>query len=249
LTETPSNPEPKTSPSTEHVVNTAVNAAIANAAALAALQGKLIISTLSNIGFLATSNVPGYGALNYLNAASYGPPRPQNAYIAAALRNQIASYLPTQSSYGIPNCCNVCPPCNTQSSIYDNNCGGAAMQNGNTMAMNGINNGLGCPGSDYTTADTDNDEYGPDNYYQGGYGTNTASHENGAASSGYNRNSQLLSGYASQSGSTPNLYGSSKQQPNSYYQVSTPINNPFSVDAHPYSPVGSLFGKFLECKI
>lgn len=103
------------------------------------------------------------------------------------------------------------------------------------MGLGGLNNGLGCAGTDYNTADADNDEYGPDSYFQGGYGTNpTASHENTATSSRSNSHSQLLSAYASQTGSTPTLYGSSKQ-PNSYYQVSSSMNNPFLIDAHPYS--------------
>lgn len=176
--------------------------------------------------------------MNYLNAASFGPPSPPNAYTAALRNRMIATnYLPNQASYGLSNCCNPClPPCNTQT-IYENSCGGGGVPNTN---MNTMSNG--CPGNEYNT-DTD-DDYNLDNYYNnGGYGTNTQSHEstNSASSS---RHTQLLNGYSSpstssSSSSTSSLYGSSK--PSSFYQVSSPVSSPFLVDSHPYSPTGSMF--------
>lgn len=181
---------------------------------------------------LATSTLPGYGSLNYLNAASYGPPTPANSY-ATALRNRMlaTNYIPHQGGYTVSNCCNVCQPCSTQN-VYENSCGGG-ISNPN-LGLNTMTNG--CPGSEYSNTDTD-DDYGPDNYL-GGYGTNTQSHESTAGSS---RHSQLLSGYASPSTASASLYGSSKQQPGNYYQVSSPVSNPFLVDSHPYSPTGSIF--------
>lgn len=116
------------------------------------------------------------------------------------------------------------------------------MQGGNNMGISGMING--CAGSDYNTMDTDNDEYGSDGYLQGGggYGSTLSSHENvGEGHAGPNRHSQLLNGYSSQSNSNPSSYGSINPQSTSYYQVSSPISTPFLVDAHPYSPIGSIF--------
>lgn len=147
-----------------------------------------------------------------------------------------SNYLSNQGAYGPPNCCNLCSPCTSQP-IYENSCAG--INNANNMGISGITNG--CSGSDYTTNAETDDGYGPDNYYNsGGYGTNNQpSQENGGSSS--SSPIQLLSPYASPSTQTSaSVYGSSKQQPGTYYQVSSP--NSLIVDSHPYSPTRSIFG-------
>ncbi|CAD5222575.1 unnamed protein product [Bursaphelenchus xylophilus] len=150
--------------------------------------------TESTYNTVNTNSLPGYGNLNYLNAANYGPPGAgaANNY-ALALRNRMFG-----QGYSGPNCCNMCQ-CG---SAFDPAC----VQN-SIPAQTGVQ--TGCGGYNYgaatDTADPD-DGYGPDNYYGGGYGSN----KNTKEATNTDLHSHLLNSFTN---NPPTVN-------NNYYQVS-----------------------------
>lgn len=149
---------------------------------------------------------PGYGNLNYLNAVNFGPPS-ANAY-ANALRQRMMNYGYNAGAGQVqqPNCCNLCQ-CGSN---YDPTCGmGSQMQSQQPQQQNGCGGFSGYGAAPNTDANDNEDGYGPDNYYGGGFGSSQKNQP--TDNSNNNIHSHLLN---SATNNDPN------NQPGNFYQVS-----------------------------